>query len=112
MYASFAEAEAVKVMVETLGLQEEVPTMAVSEFQRTLMNILSRHGMSVATLAEHTGYNPLLLDNLIVGKSRQIPADFFIRVADVLSLTTEEKNALICSWAFGTEKRSWHLSSA
>ena len=86
--------------------------MAVSEFQRTLMNVLSRHGMSVANLAEHTGYNPLLLENLIVGKSRQIPVDFFIRVADALDLTTEEKDVLIRSWAFGVEKRSWHLSSA
>ena len=86
--------------------------MAATEFQWTLMNILSRHGMSVATLAEHAGYNPLLLDNLIVGKSRQIPVDFFIRVADALDLTTEEKDTLVRSWAFGVEKRSWHLSSA
>jgi lambda repressor-like predicted transcriptional regulator len=86
--------------------------MAVSEFQRTLMNVLSRRGMSVANLAEHAGYNPLLLENLIVGKSRQMPVDFFIRVADALDLTTEEKDVLIRSWAFGIEKRSWHLSSA
>ena len=86
--------------------------MAATEFQWTLMNILSRHGMSVATLAEQTGYNPLLLDNLIVGKSRQIPVDFFIRVADALDLTQEEKDTLVRSWAFGIEKRSWHLSSA
>src|ERR687886_2134825 len=84
--------------------------MAATEFQWTLMNILSRHGMSVATLAEHTGYNPLLLDNLIVGKSRQIPVDFFIRVADALNLTTEEKDTLVRSWAFGIEKRSWPQS--
>ncbi len=86
--------------------------MAATEFQWTLMNILSRHGISVANLAEHTGYNPLLLDNLIVGKSRQMPVDFFIRVADALDLTTEEKDTLVRSWAFGVEKRSWHLSSA
>ena len=85
--------------------------MAATEFQWTLMNILSRHGISVANLAEHTGYNPLLLDNLIVGKSRQIPVDFFIRVADALDLTQEEKDTLVRSWAFGIEKRSWHLSS-
>jgi len=42
--------------------------MAVSEFQRTLMNILSRHRVSVANLAERTGYNPLLLENLIAGE--------------------------------------------
>ena len=85
--------------------------MAATEFQRTLMNVLSRHGMSVANLAEHTGYNPLLLENLMAGRSRQIPVDFFIRVADALDLTTEEKDSLVRCWAFGIEKRSWHLSS-
>ena len=86
--------------------------MAASEFQRTLMNILSRHDMSVTNLASHIGYSPILLDNLIAGKSRQIPVDFFIRVADTLNLTTEEKDELVRSWAFGIEKRSWYLSSA
>jgi hypothetical protein len=86
--------------------------MAASEFQRTLMGNLSRQGMSVAGLAERTGYGPLLLDNLIAGKTRQIPVDFFIRVADTLNLTMEEKDALVRSWAFGIEKRSWRLTSA
>jgi hypothetical protein len=86
--------------------------MAASEFQRTLMSNLSRQGMSVAGLAERTGYGPLLLDNLIAGKTRQIPVDFFIRVADTLNLTMEEKDALVRSWAFGIEKRSWRLTSA
>jgi hypothetical protein len=86
--------------------------MAVSDFQRTLMNILSRQNMSVANLAEQTGYKPLLLENLIGGKSRDIPVDFFIRVADTLNLTTEEKDALVRSWAFGIEKRSWRVYSA
>ena len=84
--------------------------MAASEFQRTLMSSLSRQGMSLAGLAEHTGYGPLLLDNLIAGKTRQIPVNFFIRVADALDLTTEEKDALLRSWAFGIEKRSWSLT--
>jgi lambda repressor-like predicted transcriptional regulator len=86
--------------------------MAVSEFQRILMTFLGRQGMSIANLAEHTGYSSLLLDNLLAGKSRQIPVDFFIRVADTLDLTTEEKDALLRSWAFGIERRSWYLSSA
>jgi hypothetical protein len=85
--------------------------MAASEFQRTLMSNLSRQGMSVAGLAEHTGYGPLLLDNLIAGKTRQIPVDFFVRVGDTLDLTMEEKDALVRSWAFGIEKRSWSLTS-
>jgi len=86
--------------------------MAASEFQRTLMSNLSRQGMSVAGLAERTGYGPLLLENLIAGKTRQIPVDFFIRVADTLNLTMEEKDALVRSWASGIEKRSWRLTSA
>ena len=86
--------------------------MAASEFQRTLMSNLSRQGMSVAGLAEHTGYDPLLLDNLIAGKTRQVPVDFFIRVGDTLNLTMEEKDALVRSWAFGIEKRTWRLTSA
>jgi transcriptional regulator with XRE-family HTH domain len=85
--------------------------VAASEFQRILMSTLTRHGMSIASLAERTGYSPLLLHNLIAGKSRQIPVDFFIRVADTLKLTTEENDELVRSWAFGIEKRSWRLSS-
>jgi plasmid maintenance system antidote protein VapI len=86
--------------------------MAASEFQRTLMSNLSRQGMSVEGLARHTGYSPILLDNLIAGKSRQIPVDFFVRVADTLDLTMEDKDALVRSWAFGIEKRSWSLTGA
>ena len=37
---------------------------------------------------------------------------FFVRVADSLDLTTVEKDALVRSWAFGIEKRSWSLTSA
>ena len=86
--------------------------MAASEFQRTLMSHLSRQGMSVAGLARQTGYSPVLLENLIAGKTRQIPAGFFVRIADVLDLSTVEKDDLVKSWAFGIEKRSWRLSNA
>jgi plasmid maintenance system antidote protein VapI len=86
--------------------------MAASEFQRTLMSNLSHQGMSVADLARQTGYSALLLDNLIAGRTRQIPVDFFIRVGDTLDMTMEEKDALVRSWAFGIEKRSWRLTSA
>ena len=86
--------------------------MAASEFQSTLMSSLSRQGISVAGLAENTGYSPLLLENLIAGRTRQIPVDFFIRVADTLDLTMEEKEALVRCWAFGIEKRTWRLTSA
>jgi plasmid maintenance system antidote protein VapI len=83
--------------------RREETIVAANEFQRILMNFLSRHGMSIANLAEHTGYSPLLLDNLVAGKTRQIPVDFFIRVADILNLTMEERDTLVRSWAFGIE---------
>ena len=86
--------------------------MAASEFQRTLMSNLSRQGMSIAGLARYTGYSGFLLENLIAGKSRQMPVDFFVRVADILDLTTEEKEALVRSWAFGIENRSWRLTNS
>jgi lambda repressor-like predicted transcriptional regulator len=50
--------------------------MAASESQRRLMNYLNRQGMSLANLAERTGYSAILLENLIAGKTRQIPVDF------------------------------------
>jgi DNA-binding Xre family transcriptional regulator len=86
--------------------------MAASDFQQKLMNHLSRRGMSVANLAQHTGYSPLLLEKLIAGRTRQIPVDFFVRVADALDLTMVEKDALVRSWAFGIEKRSWSLTNS
>jgi hypothetical protein len=86
--------------------------MAASEFQRTLMSNLSRQGLSVEGLARQTGYSPLLLDNLIAGKTRQMPVNFFVRVADTLDLTIEERDALVRSWAFGIEKRSWRLTDS
>jgi len=86
--------------------------VAASEFQRRLMNHLNREGISIANLAEHTGYSSRLLENLIAGKTRQMPVDFFIRVADSLNLTTDEKDALVRSWAFGIERRSWRLTVA
>src|SRR5918998_3120764 len=58
--------------------------MAASEFQRTLMSYLSRQGMSVAGLAGQTGYSPVLLENLLAGKTPPIPGDFFLRVAGCL----------------------------
>jgi cyanate lyase len=73
----------------------------MNEFQLTLTNILQRRGISVADLAERTGYNPLFFENIVMGKNRQMPVDFFLRVARVLDLSEEEKDALVRSWAFG-----------
>jgi hypothetical protein len=57
--------------------------------------------MSVADLAKRTGYNLLFFESIITGKSRQIPVDFFLRIAQILDLSDEEKDALVRSWAFG-----------
>ena len=57
--------------------------------------------MSVADLAERTGYNPLFFENIVTGKDRQMPVDFFLRVDQVLDLSEVEKDALVRSWAFG-----------
>ena len=73
----------------------------MNEFQLTLTNILQRRGISVADLAEQTGYNPLFFENIVMGKNRQMPVDFFLRVARVLDLSEEEKDALVRSWAVG-----------
>lgn len=66
--------------------------------------------MSVSDLARHTGYDPLFFESIVTGKSRQVPADFFIRIADVLELRTTEKDALVRSWAFGVERWNWSHS--
>jgi cyanate lyase len=94
--------------VEPVERKETI--VAANEFQRILLNMLSRQDMSVADLAEHAGYNPLLIENIITGKSRQMPVDFFERVANVLKLNTEEKEALVRSWAFGIERWSWRIT--
>jgi hypothetical protein len=82
----------------------------MNEFQLTLTNTLRRHGMSVSDLARHTGYDPLLFESIVTGKSRQVPADFFIRIADILGLGTLEKDALVRSWAFERERWNWSHS--
>ena len=73
----------------------------MNEFQLTLTNIIEKRGISVADLAERTGYNPLFFENIVIGKDRQMPVDFFLRVAQVLDLSEVEKDTLVRSWAFG-----------
>ncbi len=79
----------------------------MNEFQLALRNITARRGMSVSELAERAGYDPLLFENIVTGKSRQIPVDFFVRISNVLDLGTVEKDALVRSWAFGAERWNW-----
>jgi plasmid maintenance system antidote protein VapI len=79
----------------------------MNEFQLILTNSLERRGMSVSDLAEATGYAPLLFESIITGKSRQMPVDLFLRIAQVLNLSEEEKDALVRAWAFGEERQSY-----
>lgn len=76
----------------------------MNEFEHTLLNILAKHDMSLSDLAKQTGYNPILFANVVSGKSRKMPVDFFVRIANTLALSNEEKDALVRSWAFGVER--------
>ena len=76
----------------------------MNEFEHTLNSILAKHGMSISDLAERAGYHPILFKNIVTGRSRQMPVDFFVRIANNLNLSTEEKDALIRSWAFRVER--------
>ncbi len=82
----------------------------MNEFQLTLTNITARRGTSISELAKSVGYEPFLFENIVAGKTRQVPVDFFIRIADVLDLSTVEKDDLIRSWAFGIERWNWSPS--
>jgi hypothetical protein len=83
----------------------------MNEFQLTLTNITAKRGTSVSEVARSSGYDRLLFENIVTGKSRQIPVDFFVRIADVLGLTNIEKDALVRSWAFGVERWNWPQTS-
>lgn len=78
--------------------------MAINEFQLTLLSILAKRGIKLAALAERTGYNSRFFDDIVTGKSRQVPVNFFVRIDHILELTEEEKDALVRSWAFGVER--------
>lgn len=82
----------------------------MNEFQLTLTNITARRRTSISELAKRVGYEPILFENIVAGKSRQVPVDFFIRIADVLDLSTVEKDDLVRSWAFGIERWNWSPS--
>jgi transcriptional regulator with XRE-family HTH domain len=94
-------------VVRRVGLASQHAKGPMNEFQLILTNILERRGMSVSDLAVATGYTPLLFESIISGKSRQMPVDFFLRIAQVLNLSEEEKDALVRAWAFGEERQSY-----
>ncbi len=76
----------------------------MNEFEHLLTNILAKHGMSLSDLAEQTGYNPIFFRSVVAGKNRQVPVNFFIRLAEALELSNQEKDELVRSWAFGVER--------
>ena len=79
----------------------------MNEFQLTLSNIAARRGTSISQLAKLVGYETFLFEKIVAGKTRQVPVDFFIRIADVLDLSMVEKDDLVRSWAFGIERWNW-----
>jgi hypothetical protein len=76
----------------------------MNEFEHALLNTLAKHEISLAEVARQTGYNLTLFKDIVSGKSRQMPVDFFIRVAVALELSNQEKDELVRSWAFGVER--------
>jgi DNA-binding Xre family transcriptional regulator len=76
----------------------------MNEFELTLLDTCAKRKLNVEDLAERTGYDATLFENIASGWSRQIPVDFFVRIANVLNLSNEEKDALVRSWAFGVER--------
>jgi hypothetical protein len=83
----------------------------MNEFQLTLTNIIASRGTSISELAKRVGYEPFLFEKIVAGKTRQVPVDFFIRIADVLELSTVETDDLVRSWAFGIERWNWSLNN-
>ena len=82
----------------------------MNEFQLTPTNILGRHSMNVSESAYLTRYDPTFLESILTGKSCQVPADFFVRIADVLDLRAGERDALVRSQAFGIGRWNWSRS--
>ena len=79
----------------------------MNEFQLTLTKYTTRQGMSLSELAKRLGYDPLLFEKIVIGQNRRIPVDFFIRLAEVLNLTTPEQDTLVGAWAFGVDRWNW-----
>ena len=76
----------------------------MNEFEHTLMSKLASKDMTLPELAERIGYEPHFLKNIVSGKDRSVPVDFFVRTSEVLGLSNEEKDELVRSWAFGVER--------
>jgi predicted transcriptional regulator len=74
------------------------------ELEHTLLDILEKQGMSLSDLAQRAEYTTTFFREVVSGKSRQTPVDFFVRIANALDIKNEEKDALVRSWAFGVER--------
>jgi hypothetical protein len=48
----------------------------MNEFQLTLTNIAARRSTSISQLAKLVGYEPFLFENIVAGKTRQVPVVF------------------------------------
>ena len=76
----------------------------MNEFEHTLMSKLASKDMTLSELAERIGYEPLFLKKIVAGKDRRVPVNFFVRTAEALGLSNQEKDELVRSWAFGVER--------
>ena len=72
------------------------------EFEHTWLNMLEKHSMSLSDLARTVGYNPIFFRSVVSGKNRKVPVDFFIRIAEALILSNQEKDELVRSWALAS----------
>ena len=77
---------------------------SMNEFEHTLMSKLASKDMTLSELAERIGYEPLFLKNIVAGKDRSVPVNFFVRTAEALGLSNQEKDELVRSWPFGVER--------
>src|SRR5919112_1961053 len=66
--------------------------------------------MNVSESAYLTRYDPTFLESILTSKSCQVPADFFVQIADVLDLGAVERDALVRSRAFRIGRWNWSRS--
>ncbi len=63
----------------------------INELQLTLTNILGKRGIKVSAIAERAGYGSRFFEDIVTGKSCQVPVDFFVRVDVSLNLARKKK---------------------
>jgi hypothetical protein len=65
----------------------------INELQLTLTSTLGKRGITMSALAERARYGSRFFEDVVTGKSRKVPVDFFVRADRILELTEEGKNA-------------------